>query len=363
MQEVEKILITSMGDEVYRYEKSIVVFFKGKRKVLSTSVYNGGYHENFTSVFNHDCTVGPGMPCEMLAPTYEGHMRIIARKLGLDPDKTSGMGTAACMDNAVSVSESYQELTVTAVVTGGIEHNAGRPGDPADYYKPTEKPPKPGTINILLFLDSDMPAGTITRALVTCTEAKTAAIQELLQGSCYSQGLATGSGTDQTIIIANTDNTLYLEGAGKHAKMGELIGRVVKQAVKAALFKQTGLSPASQHNALRRLERFGCSREKMWQEYLKQQPQSILKPEFVSRMGRIVTDGTVVTLVSLYAHLLDQYTWELLSAQEAALGCQRILDILSEFFQTPGSNLQKNFSTMGAIESLEQLLVQKILSL
>jgi hypothetical protein len=148
------------------------------------------------------------------------------------------------------------------VVTGGIEHNAGRVGDPATYYKPGSEPFKTGTINILLFLDCDLAPGILTRALVTCTEAKTAAIQELLQGSVYSRGLATGSGTDQTILVANGESSLYLDDAGKHAKLGELIGRVVKQAVKAALYKQTGLCPAGQHHALRRLERFGVQREK-----------------------------------------------------------------------------------------------------
>jgi adenosylcobinamide hydrolase len=98
MQAAEKILRTSMGDSLYRYEKSIVAFFTGRRKVLSTSIYNGGYREDLTAVFNHDCTVSPGMPCEMLAPTYEGHMRIIAGKLGLNPDLATGMGTAASME-------------------------------------------------------------------------------------------------------------------------------------------------------------------------------------------------------------------------------------------------------------------------
>ena len=361
MQAAEKILVTSMGDTLYRYEKSIVAFFTGPRKVLSTSIYNGGYHEELTSVFNHDCTVSPGMPCEMLAPTYEGHMRIIAHKLGLNPDLATGIGTAASMENAALVSEQYQDLTVAAVVTGGIEHNAGRAGDPADYYKPGEKPPKPGTINILLFLDSDMPAGTITRALVTCTEAKTAAIQELLQGSLYSQGLATGSGTDQTIIVANADSSLYLDDAGKHAKLGELIGLTVTKAVKAALFKQTGLCPASQHHALRRLERFGVSREKLWQAYLEQQAHPVLKPEFVSRLEQLVTDGEVVTLVSLYAHLLDQYVWELLPAAEAAAGCQQLLQLLAAYLQVPEPPGTLEFTTRQAVASLTQLLVQKLL--
>lgn len=181
------------------------------------------------------------MPCEMLADTYVEHMRLVSKRLALDPDKVSGMGTAASMENAVVETMSFKELTVTAIVTGGIETNGGRAGDPADYYKPQPKPVKYGTINIMLLLDCDMPEGVMARALVTCTEAKTAAIQELLEGSKYSNGIATGSGTDQTIIIANSASELYMEGAGKHSKLGELIGKTVKNAVK----KRWPSNPAS----------------------------------------------------------------------------------------------------------------------
>ena len=134
----EKLYTLSTGDEVYRYEKSIVVFFKGRRKVLSTSVFNGGYHENYNAVFNHDAKQGAGMPCEMLAPTYTEHMQILSGRLGLNPETVTGMGTAADMENAAIETLSYQNLTVTAIVTGGIETNGGRVGDPADFFKPLE---------------------------------------------------------------------------------------------------------------------------------------------------------------------------------------------------------------------------------
>lgn len=186
----------------------------------------------------------------------------------------------ASMENAAVASMSFKELTVTAIVTGGIETNGGRVGDPADFYRPLEKPDKFGTINIMLVLDCDMPAGTLTRALVTCTEAKTVAIQELLEGSKYSNGLATGSGTDTTIIVANSESPLYLEGAGKHSKLGELIGRVVKQAVKEALDKQSGLNPQKQHDAFRRWKRFGVTPGSMWQLY-RDTAGELLKPEYL----------------------------------------------------------------------------------
>lgn len=91
------IFKTDLGDEIHRYKKSIVVLFKGKRRVLSTSPINGGYNEDLKAIFNNDCNPGAGMACELKAPTYEEHMELIADELGLNSDTTAGIGTAASM--------------------------------------------------------------------------------------------------------------------------------------------------------------------------------------------------------------------------------------------------------------------------
>lgn len=323
-----KLMELSTGDSVHHYEKSVIICFKGPRKVLSTSIYNGGYREDLQAVFNYDCKLGAGMGCEMLAPTYREHMELVAARLGLIPQLTTGMGTAADMENLAVVRESYQELQVTALVTGGIETNGGRAGDPADYYRPIEKPDLHGTINIMLLIDCDMPVGTLTRALVTCTEAKTAAIQELLAGSNYSTGLATGSGTDQTIIIANSESSLYLEGSGKHAKMGELIGRAVKAAVKEALSRQSGLNPQRQHDAFRRGKRYGLTMQGLWLAYRERGGQE-QKPGFIARLEQLARDKVLLPKTSLYLHLLDQLEWQLLSEQEVQQEAQQLLQAIA----------------------------------
>jgi adenosylcobinamide hydrolase len=296
----------------------------------------------------------------MLAPTYEGHMRIVAKKIGLDPVRTSGIGTAADMKNAAVVSAKYEELTVAAVVTGGIERNAGRVGDPASYYKPEKIEFHPGTINIMLFLDCNMPAGTLARALVTCTEAKSAAIQELLEGSCYSTGIATGSGTDQTIIVANAESKLYLDDAGKHAKLGELIGIVVKQAVKDALDKQTGLNPATQHNALRRLKRFGVTADSIWEQYNGLATKPLLKPQFLEQLQELACNHKVVTITSLYVHLLDQFGWGLLELEETKAGCLVMLKLLASYLHLPEPNLPEAFTWQVAISVLTKMLTESL---
>ena len=355
----EKLYTLSTGDEVYRYEKSIVIFFKGKRKVLSTSVFNGGYHENYNAVFNHDAKQGAGMPCEMLAPTYTEHMQILSGRLGLNPETVTGMGTAADMENAAIETLSYQNLTVTAIVTGGIETNGGRAGDPADFFKPQEKPDKAGTINIMLVLDTDLPPGTLTRALVTCTEAKTAAIQELLEGSKYSNGIATGSGTDTTIVVANSESPLYLEGAGKHSKLGELIGRVVKEAVKKALDKQTGLNPQSQHNALKRLQRFGVNKTTLWKKYLAagKKGDTLLKPEFLAKAEALAKEEKMLTYTSLYIHLLDQFLWGLLREKETKDGAETILGILAQAYGIQPLKIEKKVSQESMTETWQQMFL------
>ena len=323
-QEQMELARLTTGDVAYRYDKSIVLVFSGPRKVLSTSLYNGGYHEDFEAVFNRDMTQGSGMPCESFAPTYVESMKIVAERLGLAPELTSGMGTAAHMENASIVSRSYKELTVTAIVTGGVETNGGRVGDPASYYKTAEK--KCGTINIMLVIDADLPPGILARALVTCTEAKTAALQELMAPSRYSMGLATGSGTDQTIVVANSESPLFFEGAGKHSKLGELIGLAVMAAVKEALKKQSGLTPAQQHDLLRRLRRFGVTEEALWQRYREEAgADPLIKAQFIAALEKMTAVPALFPLGVLFIHLYDEHLWGLLEKEETWEAAEKLL--------------------------------------
>jgi len=328
------------GDAVHRYERRIVVQFEQPRKVLSTAILNGGYREDMQAVFNYDCSTEDRTECILRAPTFEEHMRLETRDMGFDPDTVCGIGTAAQMKNAAIKTTNYENLTVTAIVTGGIEVNGGRVGDPASHFLPVDKSilPRPGTINIILIIDADLPPGILARTLVTCTEAKTAALQELMAGSNYSNGLATGSGTDQTIIVANPSSPLYFESAGKHSKLGELIGCAVKPAVQEALLRQTGLSPQMQHSVLRRLKRFGVNEDRLWREYLERNGNRGCcddKAQFTERWSRLDKDPYLVTITSLYVHLLDQFLWKLLSAEECAAAGDQLLAAAAAKFGAP----------------------------
>jgi hypothetical protein len=77
--------------------------------------------------------------------------------------------------------------------------------------------------------------------MITATEAKSAALQDLDVRSTYSSDLnqATGTGTDNIIVVEGTGQPIELSGG--HSKMGELIGSVVYEGVQRAVHLQNGL--------------------------------------------------------------------------------------------------------------------------
>lgn len=301
------------GDTLVRRDRALIACFVGRRGVLSTSFLNGGYREDLKYAFNHDCKENGRSDAPLKAPSYAGHMEIVALELGLEAAYSCGMSTAADMENASVVSETYLDLTVTAAVTGGIDINGGRAGDPAYWHEPDGgAKPLSGTINIMLFIDAKLPEATLTRALVTCTEAKTAALQELLAPSRYSAGIATGSGTDGVVIVSNLESPILLTFAGKHSKLGELIGHTVIKAVKEALFRQTGLCAERQFDIFSRIGRYGITRDMLAERHA------------FEGLEKLSKNNELVVLTSLYVHLLDQLTWGLISDADA-IGAARLL--------------------------------------
>ena len=346
------------GDKIFKYNKSVVIKFIGKRAVLSTGVINGGYSENLTSIFNHDAKTAPGMGCQLKAATYKEHMEIISQEMGLNSKYTTGIATAADMENMCIVVEKFKDLSVTALVTAGIETNGGRVGDKASYTENNGEIEKlnHGTINIIVSVNANLPPRTLTRALVTITEAKTAAIQELLEGSKYSHGIATGSGTDGTIVYANLESENIYSDAGKHSKLGELLGKSVKKAVKEALAKQSGLTPQRQKSVFRRFKRYGLNAEKIWNKYIEIKPEMLNKKlEYIEFIEKIEKDEKLVALTSLYIHLMDQFDWELLSKKIVEEECLNILRQIVSLLEFDFKEIENKYTKKENEDFLEYL--------
>jgi adenosylcobinamide amidohydrolase len=98
-----------------------------------------------------------------------------------------------------------------------------------------------GTINVILLTNAALTDGAMARAVITVTEAKTAALQDLDVRSTYTpRNQATGTGTDNVIVVSGKGLSKALRLTSGHTKIGELIGFSTKIAVAEALKKHDG---------------------------------------------------------------------------------------------------------------------------
>ncbi len=225
------------------WEKSLVVQFSEKRRVLSTME---GFLE-VKAVVNHSAHSELWKRvCEEMKTKHEVGGKIYLKKrkeeiagwLGLEAKELTILGTAADMDNLAVVTKVFKPYTVTALVTAGARTNALRTGLDEGSYLEGER--YDGTVNIILLTNARFTDGAIARAIITATEAKTAAFEDLKVPSSYTEGAqATGTGTDNIIIVSGVRGPTVTYSGG-HSKIGELIGKAVYEAVMEALYKQNG---------------------------------------------------------------------------------------------------------------------------
>lgn len=187
-----------------------------------------------------------------LAGSREGLLTAIGRT----GEDTSLLFTGADMDNLSVQQASFKAMTVVALVTAGVESNAVRMSrDTGDYYEP-------GTINMILMSNMRLSPRAMNRAVISATEAKTAALWDMDIRSSQTGRVhpATGTGTDNIIVVEGHGPPI--DNAGGHTKMGELIADAVYAGVREAVFKQNGISPKRtvfQRLADRRISLFGLA--------------------------------------------------------------------------------------------------------
>jgi len=174
------------------------------------------------------------------------------KALKLNEDSADILSTGADLNNLAVTTAAFKDLRVTALITAGVEGNAVRAGkDAGNYYEP-------GTINIIVLSSHALSPRAAARALITVTEAKTAALWDMDARSVQSPlaNPATGTGTDNIIVVSG-DEKPELDASGGHAKLGQLISEAVQAGVREAILKQNGKLPT--RNVFERLEERGLS--------------------------------------------------------------------------------------------------------
>jgi adenosylcobinamide hydrolase len=318
LQTKRLIFKNSTGDRAYIYENSIVVEFGVCRNGISTSELNGGYKKNFKIAFNHYLS-------QENIDFLENHSvnDYLVRQsgiLGIDPKFTTGLLTSAQMENACVVTKQYRNLEVSAITTAGVRVNASRAGDSASYYEENgDFQFDVGTINVIILTNVCLEPGTLANGLVTATEAKTVALSNLRIPSQFSNGFATGTGTDGIAIFSNSESDNILSNAGKHSKLGELIARCVIESIIEAIKRQVWITKESQCSVLARLRRYDLDINEFYNDIDN-------KEEFVKSLQVAARKQENVALTTSVLHLIDEVENNLLDKKIAYSLANSILE-------------------------------------
>ena len=252
--------------EVRRSGRFLVAELREPHRVLSTSLCNGGQTPEVRFLLNHQSCEGSGHHDRfhaIVAAGNEGYHERACADAGVPPAATAMMGTAANMNYAAVVTDADGEVSVTAVVTAGVESNATCAGDPARWRETgagiERVPDYAGTINTMLLMNVPLTDAALARAVMTMTEGKSAALQRLAVPSRQSPDLATGTGTDQYCVAAPLEGAITFTSTSSHMKLGELIGRATRDATMEALRWQNGLEPSYTRGAVHALSRYGIT--------------------------------------------------------------------------------------------------------
>lgn len=209
-------------------EDHILVQSNDSYDVLSNAPYHGGLSSGSTFVnwkvpLNYDCSD----PAVM--------MQAELRKWGYDPATAVGLQTAAHITHTSFAERQGDEFKLLVCASAGTG-NAARAGLERETFSAYE----PGTVNIMIIIDGRMTSSAMVNAVISATEAKSAAFEELgIRDHSYGC-TATGTTTD-AVLIAVSQSESYVHThryAGAATTIGNVIGQLVYGTVHEAIRTQ-----------------------------------------------------------------------------------------------------------------------------
>jgi adenosylcobinamide hydrolase len=202
------------------HERTLIVAFPTSYRVLSWAPLNGGLVEAQT-IFNHQVDVHAYPSLEP-----EAYLSSLARHLEVK-SPTVGLMTGVLIERLVRKMTQSEGVLLECFATVGIS-NALAVGDPATYNE------RPGTINIIVVCNQPLASPALIEAVQIVTEAKVQALYAMKIRSTMSDALATGTGTDCVAVVCPHGEPTY-QYCGKHTRLGELLGRLVGEALEEGL--------------------------------------------------------------------------------------------------------------------------------
>jgi adenosylcobinamide amidohydrolase len=201
-------------------DRTLVVTFPTSYQVLSWAPLNGGLVEART-ILNHQINVHeyPTLEPEVYLSSLAQHLQVA--------EPVVGLMTGVLMERLVRKVISTNVLQLECFATVGFS-NALAVGDPSTYDE------HPGTINVIATLDQPLSPSALVEAVQIVTEAKVQGLYAAKVTSTVTNAMATGTGTDCVAIACPLGEPAY-QYCGKHTRLGELLGRVVAQAIEEGI--------------------------------------------------------------------------------------------------------------------------------
>lgn len=200
-------------------ERTLIVRFGAPERVCSWAIVGGGVRISHGVVWLE-------VRDEDLRPPVDARVFLRDRLAALGMGGAVGMLTSRRVDTFVDVTHTHGEASARCIATVGLG-NALRAGDPPGVAG------RIGTINLLCRVDVPLTDEALLEAMSIATEARTLAILEAQIPSRRSGAIATGTGTD-CVVVAAPIAPLAEPYAGKHTRVGHLVGASVLDAVSRA---------------------------------------------------------------------------------------------------------------------------------
>lgn len=223
--------IAGIGDIVVQQDCSIIQFNQ-PLSCVSNAPWLGGSTCNIDGVFNLKVS---GDNNDQVNPTIEQTFANALYEKQLSGNFV-GLMTAASMKSFRFCTTQVGDYSLICAVTAGLA-NARRIGDEADFHHLGEEKLPAGTINTVFATNAPLTPSAQLEAFALLTETKTAACYDANILSTKSKKIATGTGTDATVVASqhSDDSDLTIPYCGKHTLLGEQIGLVAYEAISNAI--------------------------------------------------------------------------------------------------------------------------------
>lgn len=195
-------------------------------RTMSSGVIGSGtgWHQTFVNRHVHK-----GYSCS----DHRSEMASFLKSNGFEPSETVGMMTAVILEDVVYKRFEHNSFSIFAVVTAGVGNAIDASKSEQHTFEMT-----PGTINTWIFVSGELTEEAFIQSIMTATEAKVKALNDLKVIDEVTGTIATGTSTD-SILIAATQTGEVLEFAGTITPLGKLISKAVYQCTIEAIQKSS----------------------------------------------------------------------------------------------------------------------------